>query len=151
MNKVIKGKRYDTETAKELLTHHSDYSTRDFNYYRETLYQKRTGEFFLYGVGGAASRYAERVGDMWGGGERIIPYSIAQAKEWVEKHFDADEYEEVFGKVEDEKTALKLSLDMATVTELKRIAVAKGMTASELVTRLVEHYAKTPQGEDFLA
>lgn len=152
MNKVIKGKRYDTNTAKAVVTYSADCPASDFSYYRETLYQKRTGEFFLHGRGNSASKYAESCGqNSWMSGEEIVPITTAKAQEWVEKHFDADIYEKIFGKVEEEKTALKLSLDTTTVADLKRIAVAKNMTASELVARLIEHYAKTPQGEDFLA
>ena len=152
MNKVIKGKRYDTETATELLTYDSDYSTRDFNYFSETLYQKRTGEYFLYGHGGAMSNYAVSCGqNEWCGGEKIIPYSIAQAKAWVEKHFDADEYEKIFGSIEEGKTQVCISLDKSTLAQLKKLASAKSMTASELIGRLIEHYGATPQGEDYLA
>ncbi len=49
MKKIINGKRYDTETAK--LIGSDGYSNpSDFNYWSEDLYQKKTGEFFLYGV-----------------------------------------------------------------------------------------------------
>lgn len=152
MNKVIKGKRYDTETATEILTYDSEYSVTDFNYFSETLYQKRTGEYFLYGEGGPMSNYAVSCGqNEWCGGEKIIPYSIAQAKAWVEKHFDADTYEKIFGNIEEGKTQVCISLDKSTLAQLKKLASAKSMTASELVSRLIEHYGATPQGEDYLA
>lgn len=151
MNKVIKGKRYDTETATEILTYDSNYAVSDFNYFRETLYKKRTGEFFLYGQGGPASKYAESCGqNEWSGGEKIIPYSIAQAKEWVETHFDADDYEKVFGNIEEGKTQVCISLDKSTLAQLKKLAYAKSMTASELVTRLIEHYGATPKNDDYI-
>lgn len=49
------------------------------------------------------TRYAERVeGDnAWTGGENIIPLSQAEAREWVERHCDADTYERLFGPVEE--------------------------------------------------
>ena len=66
MKKIINGKLYDTDTAKEMGTGCASCSPRDFHYYSETLYRKRTGEYFLYGEGGPASRYAERVdNNMW--------------------------------------------------------------------------------------
>ena len=68
----------------------------------ETLYRKRTGEFFLYGEGGPMSKYGVAYGDNeWGYGEEIRPLTVDEAKAWAEKHLDADEYEEVFGEVEE--------------------------------------------------
>ena len=101
MKKIINGKMYNTETAKEL-GYDSYSNSRDFNYWCETLYQKRTGEFFLHGEGGANSKYAEMV-DMncWCGGERIFPLTMEQAKHWAERHLSADEYEDIFGEVEE--------------------------------------------------
>ena len=68
MKKIINGKRYDTSKAKEIGYWSNNLSNRDFNHCDEWLYKKRTGEYFLYGEGGPMTRYAERVGDMWGGG-----------------------------------------------------------------------------------
>lgn len=58
MKKIINGKVYDTETAKILGTWSSPVFVTDFSYYTETLHQKRTGEFFLFGEGGPMSKYA---------------------------------------------------------------------------------------------
>jgi len=55
MKKIINGKRYDTETAQ--LIGSASYSNRtDFRFWSEELYRKKTGEFFLYGEGGPASK-----------------------------------------------------------------------------------------------
>lgn len=57
-------------------------SYRDFRYVEETLYRKRTGEFFLFGQGGPASKYAVSTGlNSWSGGSKIIPLSVAEAKQ----------------------------------------------------------------------
>ncbi len=105
MKKIINGKRYDTGTAK--LIGEASYSNRtDFNYWSEELYQKRTGEFFIYGEGGPASKYSRSTGqNQWSGGEKIIPLTIKEAKEWAEKYLDADEYEILF-EVEEDKTLI---------------------------------------------
>ena len=73
MKKIINGKRYDTETAN--LCGNTSYSYRgDFHFWREELYQKRTGEFFLYGEGGPMTKYSVSTGqNTWSGGEKIIP------------------------------------------------------------------------------
>lgn len=102
MKKIIKGRKYDTETAKELATWSNGYGVSDFKYCIETLYIKKTGEYFLYGEGGAMSKYSESCGqNCWCGGEKIIPLTVDKAKSWAERNIDADEYEEIFGEVEE--------------------------------------------------
>lgn len=102
MKKIINGKKYDTETAKLLVSEGNGLGHRDFSYCEETLYQKRTGEFFLYGEGGPMTKYAQRV-DMnsWSGGERIIPITDDEARRWAEKHASVDAYERIFGEAEE--------------------------------------------------
>lgn len=46
MKKIINGKKYDTSTAKYLGEYDFGYQS-SFNWYREELYEKKTGEFFL--------------------------------------------------------------------------------------------------------
>ena len=42
-------KKYDTETARAVADYANNGNWRDFTHFEETLYQKKTGEFFLYG------------------------------------------------------------------------------------------------------
>ena len=101
MKKIINGKKYDTNTAKELYTM-SNGAQSDFGHVSETLYIKRTGEFFLYGEGGPMSRYAQSAGqNWWTGGEAITPITEAAARRWAEKNMDGDEFEAIFGEVEE--------------------------------------------------
>ena len=99
MKVIINRRKYDTSTAEELAV--DSYSnSRDFAYWEETLYRKANGEYFLYGEGGAASKYRECCGqNEWCGGARIVPLTIAEAMDWAEKHMDADRFESVFGTV----------------------------------------------------
>lgn len=101
MKKIINGKLYNTETATELGDFWNGLSTSDFRNLSETLYRKKNGEFFLYGQGGAMTEYSQPVGDMTGGGEKIIPFTEEQARNWAEKRLDADEYIEIFGEPEE--------------------------------------------------
>lgn len=102
MKKIINGKKYNTETAKKMGCWSNDYSHRSFNFCEESLYRKKTGEYFLYGIGGPMSRYSQPCGqNTWSGGSKIIPMTAAEAMEWVEEHLTADEYEEIFGEVEE--------------------------------------------------
>lgn len=101
MQKIINRKLYDTETAKRIGDYSYDYPN-SFRYFSEELYCKTTGEFFLYGEGGPASKYCEYVAEnRQRSGSRIVPLSIEEAKEWVEQYCSADTYIELFGPVEE--------------------------------------------------
>ena len=139
MKKIINGRRYDTARAKEV---GYDYYSNpgDFSYWRETLYRKNTGEFFLHGEGGPNSRYAETVGlNEWSCGERIMPLSLEDAQKWAEEHLDADEYEEIFGATEDTsaKRTVTFSLTEATIEKIARMAAENGITKSEVIESLL--------------
>ena len=45
MKKIINGRKYDTETAKEIGYWSNGYPCSDFNHCEETLYLKKTGEY----------------------------------------------------------------------------------------------------------
>lgn len=100
MKKVINGKMYNTETAKYIGNYW--YSSQGkFDHVSEDLYQKRTGEFFLYGEGGPLTRWAEVDSDAAYEGNGIKPLTIDEAKQWVEEHLDGDDYVATFGEVEE--------------------------------------------------
>lgn len=101
MNKIIKGIRYDTETADRLASYQSPDGLSSFSYYEEILCRTKAGLYFLYGNGNAASKYSRQCGtNEWCGDEKIIPMTEADAKQWAEKYLDGDEYETIFGPVE---------------------------------------------------
>ena len=102
MKKIINGKKYDTETAKQLGTYANYGSWRDFSHYEETLYRKKTGEYFLHGKGGAMTHYAvSESQNSWTGGEKIIPLTEAEARAWSENNLTCEAYESIFGEVEE--------------------------------------------------
>jgi hypothetical protein len=101
MKKIINGKKYDTDSANCVGDWANGYGHGDFQYAEERLYRKRTGEFFLHGEGGAMSNYAESYGNERYGGKKIIPLSENEAKKWAENHLDGDEYEKIFGSVDE--------------------------------------------------
>lgn len=141
MKKIIGGKRYDTDTAKGIGC--DGYSNRrNFGFWEETLYQKRTGEFFLHGVGGPASKYAETIGqNEWSGGEKIMPLDYESAREWAEEHLDADEYEKIFEVIEDEeegRRTISLSVPSGVAVKLKTLAAKSGKSQSEIVAEMIE-------------
>lgn len=136
MKKIIGGKLYNTDTARLVGEWSNAGDWRDFGHMEEALYQKKTGEFFLHGEGGPASKYAEQTGqNSWTGGEKIIPLSYETARQWAEDHLTAEQYQATFGEVveDDSRTTLLLSLPVATVKKIKRNAAQAGLTVSAYV------------------
>lgn len=101
MKKIINGKKYDTDTARKLASYGNGLLPNDFRCIEESLYQKKTGEYFLYGEGGPMTKYAVSCGNnSTTGSSMITPISEAEARAWVEEHAN-DLYEEIFGAVEE--------------------------------------------------
>ena len=130
MKKIINGKMYNTETATKLGAWDSG-DVGSLYYAEETLYQKRTGEFFLFGDGGPGTRYAKRVGNStWCGGEMIIPLTYQEAADWAEKHLDADKYQEIFGPVSEDgdDESISARIPAALAAEARREAAKRGIS-----------------------
>lgn len=139
MKKIIKGKIYDTGTAK-LLAEYSCGSPSSFEFFREKLYQKKTGEFFIHGEGHAASKYAIYNGNSWGPGEKIMPIGAKGAQEWAEENLDAEDYASIFGVPKDDESTYLLSVRITAkaraVLEQKRIKTKK--TFGQIISDMLE-------------
>lgn len=96
MKKIINGKVYDTETAKKISHYWNGLGTNDFRNLSETLYKSPKGTYFLYGDGGAMTRWSESNGNTTWGSSDIVVLSIDSAKEWLERHGSEDEYASEF-------------------------------------------------------
>ncbi len=101
MKRIIKGKMYNTETAKHIGSQGNGLGRSDFRYINEELYQKKTGEFFLAGEGGALTKYADvsEYGRDFGSG--IVPLTEDAAREWVEEYMSVSTYIKLFGEPEE--------------------------------------------------
>lgn len=140
MKKIINGKMYDTNTATEVGSFSSPGGWRDFSHYEETLYRKRTGEFFLFGEGGAMTKYAVSKGqNTWSDGSKIIPLSYESARKWAEENLSAEKYEEIFGEVaEDEsRTQMCISVSTSAAETIRRKAQEAGVSVSAYIESLV--------------
>lgn len=140
MKKMINGKKYDTSTAERTGSWSNGMSSSDFGYCCEELYRKKTGEFFLHGEGGPRSRYARLCGNNeWGCGEAIIPLTYEAARKWAEEHLSAEQYDAIFGEVEEDgsRMAVTLSLSVSTVEKAKRAAAQQGMGLSAYIESLI--------------
>lgn len=139
MKKIINGRIYDTDTARDL-GQDSHSHPGDFHYWHEVLYQKRTGEFFLWGEGGPMSHYARSIDqNSWSGGEKIMPLTAANARKWAEEHLDADDYESIFGLPSEDDARVAWSLHVPADVDAKARAMAaeKGISLSALVVGIL--------------
>ena len=137
MKKIINNKVYDTDTAREL---GMDAGGDGFSGWCERLYQKRTGEFFLYGEGGPMTKYAHTIGqNSWSGGEKIMPLSAAKAREWAEEHLDGDDYEAIFGIPEEgpEKVTLCVQLSATLGAKIRAGASEAGKSLSGYIEQVL--------------
>ena len=142
MKSIINGKLYDTDTAVLVGEWWNGYGINNFRYVDEKLFKKDTGEYFLYGSGGAMSVYSEQRGDHKVEGEKILPFNLADAKIWAEEHLDADKYIAEFGNPEDGepgdgKQTLYVSITNAARSKLEQMSSLSGKTFSELFDELI--------------
>ena len=126
MKKVIRGKVYDTTTAKKLGMRWigTEFSRSGW----EELYRKKTGEFFtLY------HRYSDNY-------EVIEPITYEKAQCWVEEHLDGDDYISLFGEPEEDstKSALNIYIRNDTAAKLKAEAGRQGVSIGELIEKMMK-------------
>lgn len=139
MKKIIHGKVYDTGTA-QLVGAWDNGIYGEISSMSETLYRKRTGEFFLLGEGGSQTQYATSLGDnRWASGSQIMPLTWDSARQWAEKHLDADQYAAIFGPVaeDDSRTVVTLSMSVGAVDKAKRAAAQSGVSLSAYIESLI--------------
>ncbi len=143
MKAIINGRRYDTDAAQKLGTFNANEDDR-LTWVTEELYQKRTGEFFLAGEGGAMSRYAARTNwNHWKGGACIIPLEREEARQWAEQHLSADAYAQLFEVIPDDDAkpeALHVQLPPSLMAQVRRKAHERGLTLRDVVTQALTAY-----------
>ena len=142
MKKIINNKVYDTQTARELGSWEN--GDTGFGRVEETLYRKKTGEFFLHGSGGAATKYAQSVGaNEWSGGEMILPLTVQAAREWAEKRLDAEAYAAVFGDPgEGDVETIIAQVPAELAARVRLLAAEKQMSLKQFVVEALEAAAQ---------
>lgn len=123
MKKVIKGRVYDSSTAKKMAMRFTGLELDRTGW--EELYQKKSGEFFLL-----EHRYSTNI-------ERITPMAYDDARSWAEQYLSGEEYDEIFGEIKenDESVQIHISLTQAEAEIIKRNASKEGLTMSAYVVR----------------
>ena len=141
MKKIIYNKVYDTDTAQKMGSDNYG-KCGDPDWWNEELYRKKTGEFFLYGEGGANSQYAKRLyANNWAESANIIPLTYKRAQEWAAEHLSANEYTKIFGKISKDDSIVRkeFSLRADSVEKLKRAASQRGITMVTLIEELIKN------------
>lgn len=143
MKKIISQRRYNTDGATLIGKYDNHVSPRDIDYFEERLYRKINGEFFIHGIGGAATRYASSDGDNhWTAGEKLVPISTVEAMDWVEAHLTAEDYERTFGAIEDGEDGamvkVSIRIPIASAERLRRRAMGDGTTTQQLLYDLLK-------------
>ena len=95
MQKIINGKKYDTQTAVACGTYVEPILFTKCETFI-TLYRKANGEYFLYEY----LREMHFIVEVRRDG-RIKPLTEERAKKWTEKHLSAEWYESLFGEVQE--------------------------------------------------
>lgn len=140
MNKIIRGKRYNTETAQLIGTYEANEPIDSDSWFREELYQKRTGEFFMFGQGGADTQYCIFSKDgKCKAGQTLEPLDTAEAEVWCEEHLTGDEYEAIFGEVEEDgsRSTTCITLPNSLLNTLKSEAQEKDVTFSKYIEKII--------------
>lgn len=129
MKKTIRGRKYDTETARKVgcKTEQAQYGEVDY-----ALYRKRTGEYFVH------AEFSYMLDD--GNPDYIKPLSEDEANEWAQEHLNADVYESEFGEIvdDDETISASINLPRKTYDKLRRLAVEAGEPMSKYTTKLID-------------
>ncbi len=144
MNKVINGKRYNTDTAKAVGSWENMDDAASFDYQCETLYLKRTGGFFLHCEGGAKTPYASFSADGWARfGEVIRPLGYQEARKWAEERLSAEACSAVFPPIDEDagNVPVTLSIPAAAKARLDEQAAKSGRTRSDIVAQLISESA----------
>ncbi len=100
----INGVAYNTKTA-ETIAHNGsgrEVSHSDERWFNETLYRKKSGEFFLYGSGGIFTKYARQTGpNSWERSEAILPLTEDEVREWAMNNLDDNGYRDICQKIKE--------------------------------------------------
>lgn len=138
MKKIINGKLYDTDTANCVGDWCNTSNGSNFTYYHESLYRKRTGEYFLYGYGGPYSKYALH-GDDKGYSKVIIPLKYEAAQKWAEEKLNRDQYIAIFGEIDEDDThrTMTISISVSAIDRAKRNASRANLSLSAYIEQLI--------------
>jgi hypothetical protein len=126
---VINNRVYNTDTAKKIAEYKHNGVT-------ETLYRKKTGEYFAHFYNAKADD-TNKAG--WHGKEKIAPYDYETARAWAEISLDKGLYRELFdGEAEtDEGAVIPVRISKKALAKLKKYQSQTGESIGRALERAI--------------
>lgn len=119
MMKLIKGRKYNTDTATKLIEYKIGLGPK------QVLFLKRTGEFFLF------------IDD-----KKIVPLKNTEARDWV-KGNAPEMYDNIFSEDnENEKIDVHFMIEKSLLSKAKVVAVDESITLSALIEKTLNSYLR---------
>lgn len=135
----INGVAYNTKTA-ETIAHNGRGKTInhiDERWFSETLYRKKSGEFFLYGSGGIFTKYAKQTGlNSWERSEAILPLTEDEVREWAMNNLGDDGYNDICRRIEEKPVPV--------VKEKRQYTRRESAVTPEEVETIVDSISQNP-------
>lgn len=131
MKKIIKGSRYNTETARFIRK--VDHSNEKETGWEERLYRTKSGLWFLHSFGGKKSRYAVPI---------IQPISEDAAVAWLDDNFGRDVVQEVLCKVSGVATPVTVLIPQQLMDSLEQKRAETGQSRTDVVLDALRNYLK---------
>lgn len=123
MMKLIKGRKYNTDTATKLIEYKIGLGPK------QVLFLKRTGEFFLF------------IND-----EKIVPLKNIEARQWV-KGNTPEMYDEIFKEDSSQKVDTHFMLEKSLFKKAKIAALDENISLGALIERALSYYLGVKQDE----
>lgn len=135
MRRIIKGKCYDTETARVVGCWDNSPVDVPSDFISAVLYCKRTGEYFIAWVASDESCLTPAGGD-------VVPLSFAEARRWAYDHLDPDGFSREFRTEPDAEEVISVRVPAAVKRALMDEVSATGKTQAEVVSASVLEWTR---------
>ena len=128
MRRLIDNKWYDTESAR--LVGANCNGSRGDDYFRESLFRKRGGAFFL-------ERQIGQTEDCFAHSDKLYPMSYDKAREWAETHLPPETFAVEFSGGGAAKKTLQVRITPRAKALALREAARRGVSLSQYVESLI--------------
>lgn len=124
MMKLIKGRKYNTDTATKLIEYKIGLGPK------QVLFLKRTGEFFLFI-----------------NNEKIVPLKNIEARDWVKVNAP-EMYDEIFKEDSSQKVDTHFMLEKSLLKKAKIAALDENISLGALIERALSDYLGVKHDEE---
>jgi len=98
---VIDRKKYNWKEATLVARMENEHNCSDFRFEEEELYRTKKGNWFMYGRGGALSKYSQPCGNGSSNGSAWEALEDYEAQDWLEENGFNDEILKYFPDIEE--------------------------------------------------